>query len=644
MTGFVDPAPADTVELARSAPQFFCLAAPLPGEGFDLRLRGDPERARIRLGSSAGALLEIDLDRTEDRLSLEGIGANGWGRLGGGRIPHGVERLDIIAAEKRVLVRVNGQAVAGAEVNFAWSRVISVAADAAWSRIEPTRLAPRAAMAARAVRHDLDVQTGDETGREDWTVCADPTDLTPLQAELRAGRRVVGVLTHPRLARELAMACEPEIASGRVVVYNARLGPALGWGATSVEPPDGAVVRRLPLRIVTLDALNHAHGRIFAVCAPADMLATIMPESAIRPERLVFTAPCPADDPQLATLIAAGYARRGVTMADEGEAPSLVDGLARDDDTATTPSTERRRRAALTAHARADLPDPRPAAAHGGAQNRPVAILATGRSGTTVLQRYLNLSPELTIWGEHDGFLHAIASAWRRLVDPKNQNRFMEYSQDLMATVIAGEPVKAEGRWSTEWFNPLTPTHVGDAFRNLILDLFAKPLPDNVRWGFKEIQYNPETFSLLRALFPDIYVLFPIRNPFDIIASKIAAFDHGQIEAADIDGYVQHGLRFFDLIDFAKATETAHACVWLSELQTDPHRVISDLTRFLDLEPIAPEKISYIADAPRRAATEVAPIDLDDLSVRLEHTRGWSQLWSTYQTRLAGRETLQLAS
>ena len=42
----------------------------------------------------------------------------------------------------------------------------------------------------------------------------------------------------------------------------------------------------------------------------------------------------------------------------------------------------------------------------------PILLLGSGRCGSTLLQRVLNSSPEITVWGEHAGFLTSIAQSY----------------------------------------------------------------------------------------------------------------------------------------------------------------------------------------------------------------------------------------
>ncbi|MEM9751556.1 MAG: sulfotransferase, partial [Pseudomonadota bacterium] len=134
--------------------------------------------------------------------------------------------------------------------------------------------------------------------------------------------------------------------------------------------------------------------------------------------------------------------------------------------------------------------------------DRPVFILATPRSGTTIIQRCLNLSPELMIWGEHGGFLKQVRLAYRRVTQYRMLERFGVHDADTKRRVMAGEPVLFDGRWSTEWMSPFSSEIAYYAHRDFLLQLFARDVPPEIRWGFKEVQYGYRDVRFLSEMFP----------------------------------------------------------------------------------------------------------------------------------------------
>jgi Sulfotransferase family len=161
-------------------------------------------------------------------------------------------------------------------------------------------------------------------------------------------------------------------------------------------------------------------------------------------------------------------------------------------------------------------------------RDNPVIIMAVGRSGSTLLMRLLNCSPDIVIWGEHNGFLTALGRAFHALTCPFATD-CMHNSERFVETVLNQQPIiLARGeRWSCEWVNAFTKSDVVAAFRNLLLDLLARRVPEGVRWGFKEIRYHGEEIELLRALFPRAQFVLLLRNPIHVLQSISRHFTRG---------------------------------------------------------------------------------------------------------------------
>lgn len=177
-------------------------------------------------------------------------------------------------------------------------------------------------------------------------------------------------------------------------------------------------------------------------------------------------------------------------------------------------------------------------------RDNPVIIMAMGRSGSTLFMRLLNCSPDIVIWGEHNGFLTALGRAFHALTCTfatecmHNSERFVETVRNQQPIILArGE------RWSCEWVNGFTKTDVLSAFRNLIVDLLARPVPDGVRWGFKEIRYHGEEIEFLRTLFPRAQFILLLRNPVHVLQSISRHFTRG-----DPKRTTQSMLRYIDFL------------------------------------------------------------------------------------------------
>ncbi|MEM6850541.1 MAG: sulfotransferase, partial [Pseudomonadota bacterium] len=224
--------------------------------------------------------------------------------------------------------------------------------------------------------------------------------------------------------------------------------------------------------------------------------------------------------------------------------------------------------------------------------DRPVFILATPRSGTTIIQRCLNLSPELMIWGEHGGFLKQVRLAYRRVTQYRMLERFGVHDADTKRRVMAGEPVLFDGRWSTEWMSPFSSEIAYYAHRDFLLQLFARDVPPEIRWGFKEVQYGYRDVRFLSEMFPGAQFVFPLRGPFETMLSKVRAFDSGQLEGAPLDLYIKQYNDALEMVDASHLRADLSALVVpLDGFQSDPVEGTARIARFLGVPPIDKDAI-----------------------------------------------------
>jgi hypothetical protein len=178
----------------------------------------------------------------------------------------------------------------------------------------------------------------------------------------------------------------------------------------------------------------------------------------------------------------------------------------------------------------------------------PIFLLGTGRCGSTLLQKILNSVDNVTIYGEHGGFLRHIAEAYfLNLEDKKiekyiiNQNVAGEHPDAVI------ERLKNPQQWSawTNWYNRET---VKRSFRDFTESFFNPiPLRGKVHWGFKEIRYglSDRVLEMLANLYPNGRFIFVVRNPVDVVASKISARMSDGIEA-DAHSWVEQNSNFLE--------------------------------------------------------------------------------------------------
>ncbi len=150
-------------------------------------------------------------------------------------------------------------------------------------------------------------------------------------------------------------------------------------------------------------------------------------------------------------------------------------------------------------------------------RDRPVVVTSLGRSGSTLMLRLLNLSPDLTVWGEHAAFLVDIMNAVDRIEDA---NPLVGGRKRRDAVI--GELKDPEA--FIPWVSPFGPNEFRNQTRAYLRRLFTRPLPDGTRWGFKEIRYRAEHLAGIRGLFPGTQFIFIVRDARGQILSRIQSF------------------------------------------------------------------------------------------------------------------------
>ena len=151
----------------------------------------------------------------------------------------------------------------------------------------------------------------------------------------------------------------------------------------------------------------------------------------------------------------------------------------------------------------------------------PIIILGPGRCGSTLLQRILNTAEDITIWGEHEGFLSKLAESYYVLTESEGMKRNF-YSQPIDPSILIG-PLK-DYTACPNWVNSFNKKSISDTYKLMITRLLNNKLDiENKYWGFKEIRYtqNDPALDMWLELFPSSYLIFSIRNPFDVIKSMI---------------------------------------------------------------------------------------------------------------------------
>jgi hypothetical protein len=143
-----------------------------------------------------------------------------------------------------------------------------------------------------------------------------------------------------------------------------------------------------------------------------------------------------------------------------------------------------------------------------------------GRSGSTLLQRVLNVHPTLTIWGEHGGFLKGLVDAYNVTRDEANEANLRD-GYESRSSVI-GE--LAEKEKFKPWVSPFRSEDLRSGLHGLMLDLFTDGLTPEIRWGFKEIRYGRDELAPLMELFPEAHLVILARDLEGYASSRFFSF------------------------------------------------------------------------------------------------------------------------
>jgi len=251
------------------------------------------------------------------------------------------------------------------------------------------------------------------------------------------------------------------------------------------------------------------------------------------------------------------------------------------------------------------------------AWDRPVFIITTGRSGSTLLLRYLNCAEGLVVWGEHAGVMRELAEAYGRLTGAETAE-FIEAARPWVEDLKAKRAVVCPlDQMTIEWVNSFDPAQVRSAFRRMLLALFTVGLDETTRWGFKEIHYGCREMNVLRQLFAAPRFLMLLRDPAAILKSKLSAFAKG--DSAAMAPHVAETRAFFE----SAAAEAASGApdvlfVRYEELAAQPEPQIARIAAFVEA-PFAAGAVQAIGgERAGRSAPEPRPEgEIDELIARL---------------------------
>jgi hypothetical protein len=136
-----------------------------------------------------------------------------------------------------------------------------------------------------------------------------------------------------------------------------------------------------------------------------------------------------------------------------------------------------------------------------------ILICATGRSGSTTMQRIINTIPNSNICGENFGAVNSLLEFYYR-IKHTTVNFVPGHLTPASYDKIISKNVKPS------WYNSYEYQKTVNMIRILIVSLFKNSDSTNV-WGFKEIRYDNgdiKYIKLFKELFPQTKVIIQIRE------------------------------------------------------------------------------------------------------------------------------------
>ena len=136
-----------------------------------------------------------------------------------------------------------------------------------------------------------------------------------------------------------------------------------------------------------------------------------------------------------------------------------------------------------------------------------VLICATGRSGSTTMQRLLNTIPNSNICGENFGAINSLLEFYRRI-----KNTTTNYVPGNLTPFTYDYLIKKNVKPS--WYNSYNFNNMVQMIRMTIINMFKNKESTNV-WGFKEIRYDSGNIDYIKdfkELFPQTKVIIQFRE------------------------------------------------------------------------------------------------------------------------------------
>lgn len=175
-----------------------------------------------------------------------------------------------------------------------------------------------------------------------------------------------------------------------------------------------------------------------------------------------------------------------------------------------------------------------------------------GRTGSTALQRILNSSKKVVIYGEPHYIIDLILETIYKL---NNETLFGTHYQLLEEAVRSGRHDKFYANALGNRVN--TQKTLAEAVATL---LKTPPQAETQRCGYKEIRIKDiQILEYLKKLFPNSIILFVFREPADQWGSILQTINWWKYEIPNLKVFLQEYKRISDIyIEFAQKNNTSY--------------------------------------------------------------------------------------
>ena len=136
-----------------------------------------------------------------------------------------------------------------------------------------------------------------------------------------------------------------------------------------------------------------------------------------------------------------------------------------------------------------------------------VLICATGRSGSTTMQRIINSVPNSNICGENFGAINSLLEFYKRI-----KTTTIDFVPGHLRPASYEDIISKDVKPS--WYNSYNFQQTVSMIKILIASLFKNKEATNM-WGFKEIRYDNGDIKYLKEfkeLFPQTKVIIQVRG------------------------------------------------------------------------------------------------------------------------------------